>query len=582
MLAKLVFMRRLQPFLWASLFVPSFWGACAPGLASSDGEAGAPSDDGAGGRAASSGGRSGSTGGARASGGAAGAEPGMSGGATSGGTGGRSGEPSCEGGCPRNASCVVEYDAAFCECDEGFDEDEGKCVDIDECALDDPCGEHALCENKGGGYACSCEEGYVGDGETCVPRLRLASVSPSGEPGNDFSGSPALSADGRVLAFFSRATNLGPNDTNDVDDVFVFERETGQVTRVSFSSDGEEANSWSGTPALSGDGRYVVFSADANNLVSDDTNGEVDVFRHDRETGETIRVSLAHDGSELSGGEGYAASPSISNDGNRVVFTSMAPNLVPGDTNDYLDQFVRDIAAGTTIRANLHSDGTQVGKLLRTPNSTPQISGNGRYVSFVSLWSGLGGDVDDYTDIYRRDLRDGFTLHVSYPRPGSNNDGHATAASISGDGRFVVFDSVSTTLVEGDTNGSSDVFLRDMNTGVLERVSVSSDGEEANGSSYIGYQRSVSNDGRYVIFMSLASNLAPGDTNELIDIFVRDRVLKTTTRVNVGPRGAEADRPSSFPTISADGKIVAFESASETFGFETDGRGQIWVRDISP
>ncbi|OQX66965.1 MAG: hypothetical protein B6A08_17825 [Sorangiineae bacterium NIC37A_2] len=574
-------MRRLQPLLWASLIVPSFWGACAPGLASGDG-AGAPSDDGAGGRKASSGGGQGSTGGARASGGEAGAAPGASGGVTGGGTGGRSGEPTCEGGCPRNASCVVEYDDAFCECDEGYEKDEGKCVDIDECALDEPCGDNALCVNKRGGYECSCEEGYVGDGESCVPRLRLASVSPSGDPANSFSGSPALSADGLVLAFFSRATNLVPNDTNDVDDIFVFERETGRVTRVSVSSAGEEANDWSDAPALCGDGRYVVFSSIANNLVLDDTNGELDVFRHDRETGETIRVSIAHDGSELLGGEGYSASPSISNDGNRVVFTSMAPNLVPDDTNEYPDQFVRDILADTIVRANLHSDGTQVGKLLRTPNSTPQISGNGRYVSFVSLWSGLGGDVDDYADIYRRDLRDGFTHQVSYPPPGFNNDGHAAAASISGDGRFVVFDSASTTQVEGDTNGATDVFLRDMNTGVLERVSVGSDGEEANGSSYIGAKRAVSNDGRYVIFVSLASNLVEGDTNGLVDVFVRDRVLKKTIRVNVGPKGEEADHPSSSPTISADGKIVAFESSSETFGVETDGRPQIWVRDLSP
>lgn len=579
-LAKWAVMRRLGSLLLGSLALSSLFGACAPGLASGDdGGAGAGPEDGAGGRGA--GGRSGSTGGTSGSGGerASGGSAGATAGAGGRGSGGL--EPACGAGCPKGAECVVLYDSAFCECEGGFEEDEGECVDIDECA-EDPCGENAVCENSRGSYECTCAEGYVGDGETCSPRVRLVSSAPSGEPGNRESQAPAISADGRVISFHSAATNLIAGDTNDMDDVYVFDRETGEVSRVSVSSDGVEGNYWSRASSLSRDGRYVVFESLASNLVKDDLNGELDVFRHDRETGETIRVSLAHDGSELNNGGGYAALPIISGDGNLVAFTSAAANLVPDDTNDYLDQFVRDVTAQTTIRVSLASDGSQAEKLLLTSTVAPQISGNGRYVTFVSFWSGFGGEDDSYEDVYRRDLRDSVTHHISYSKLPSVNDGNSANPSISADGRFVVFDSRSSALVEGDTNDAIDVFIRDMSSGAIERVSVSSEGEEGNGWSYLSVQRSVSNDGRYVVFSSQATNLVEGDTNALTDVFVRDRLLKKTIRVSVGPNGEEADGYSAEPSISGDGKFVVFQSTSRTFGIDTDGVLHVWVRDLSP
>lgn len=580
-------MRRLRPLFFASFLIPSFWGACSPGLAISDDAAGAGPEDGAGGRPGSSGGRLGATGGQAESGGASasGGKSSSSGGASSSvggrtsGSGGAGGAGSC-GECPKYASCVGEGDEARCECDEGFEEDGGACVDIDECEEDDPCGPNAICENARGSYKCSCEPGFVRDGETCVPRIRLASVSLTNEAGNAYSQYPAISADGRFVSFHGEASDLVPGDTNDTHDVFVFDRQTGEVSRVSVNSAGEEGNSWSTSSSLSGDGRYVVFSSYANNLVADDTNGELDVFRHDRETGQTIRVSLAHDGSELQGGQDYSAFPTISADGNRVTFNSFASNLVPDDTNDSVDQFLRDIEAGTTIRVNLHNDGSQSGSPTSSLSFMPHISGNGRYVVFASLWSGFGGATDSYADIYRRDLQNNVTEYVSYPVATFFNDGSSAAPSISRDGRYVVFHSSSSTLVPDDENGVSDVFIRDLNTGVIERVSVTDDGQEANDASYASFQRSVSSNGRYVVFMSFSTNLVEGDTNQLGDVFVRDRVLKRTIRVSVGPRGEEGDGHSSDGTISDDGKTVAFYSTSQTFGVETEGRGQIWVYDL--
>lgn len=543
-------------------------------------------DDGSGGKRQGSGGRAGvggeATGGDRATGGSE--SGGASGGRSSDGGSGSGGGPSdcSDQECGDNSSCVDKDGEPVCECDDGYEEDGDECVDIDECEEETPCGPDARCENREGDYECICKTGFVGDGQTCVPRTRLASGGGLGVPGNSFSQSPALSADGHFVAFQSDASDLVPGDTNGESDVFVFDRMTGTLERVSVDSSGEQTNDYSSSPALSGDGRYVVFASYANNLVTDDTNGAVDVFRHDRMTRATIRVTVPNGGGEAIGGEGWAAFPTVSTDGNRVAFTSGATNLVSGDTNNYPDQFVRDVTAQTTTRVSVATDGTQVSSLSATPNSSPQISGNGRYVVFVSKSPILGGDPDQADDIFRRDLQENVTWQVSYPASGQGNDGNATNPSPSADGRFVAFRSASSTLVPGDTNGVDDVFLRDVNTGAIERVSVGNDGAQGNGQASLAFERSVSNDGRYVVFSSSANNLVEGDTNGFSDVFVRDRVAGTTIRVSVGPSGEEGDGPSSEGTISASGRVVAFQSLSQTFGADGQGRFQIWVRDLSP
>ena len=167
---------------------------------------------------------------------------------------------------------------------------------------------------------------------------------------------PSISADGRYVVFESAADNLVPGDTNDHSDVFVHDRQTGETSRVSVASDGTEGNGQSDEPSISADGRYVAFASEASNLVPGDTNHNYDILLHDRQTGETVRVSVASDGTE---GNGHSIEPSISSDGQYVAFTSWASNLVPGDTNDAWDVFVHDRETGETVRVSLASEGSQ-------------------------------------------------------------------------------------------------------------------------------------------------------------------------------------------------------------------------------
>lgn len=588
-------MARPASALLVLMVIPSFWGACSPGLSARDDAAGAGPDDGAGGSVVSSGGKSasgggsggksggsggksGGSGGKSASGGAAGAEPGSGGRASGGDPGSGGGEATCEEECPDNASCVAHDDSASCECDEGFEADESACVDIDECVEEEPCDENASCKNTEGSYECTCEDGFFGDGQKCVPRTRLVSVSLTGQASSSFNAMPSLSADGRFVAFYGPGDDLVSGDTNGEADIFVFDGETGKVSRVSVNSVGGEANGWSSGPSISGDGRYVAFTSNANNLVPNDLNGNTDVFRHDLVTGETIRISVSTGGAEAVAAAETAMFPTISDDGNRVSFTSAATNLVTSDTNDVFDQFVRDVKAGTTVRASLKSDGGQVGGP-STPNSYPTISGDGRYVVFASLSSELGGADDDYQDIFRRDLKENETRLVTYALPFEAIDNDSGYPSTSTDGRFVVFQSSATKLVPGDTNSVSDIFVRDMESGQIERVSVNSAGQQANGGSHLGSGRAISGDGRYVVFSSSATNLVEGDTNDAFDIFLRDRVAQTTIRVSVGPKGQQSTASSSDPTISANGKVVGFVTTSAGLGQPSASSfDQVWIR----
>ena len=187
------------------------------------------------------------------------------------------------------------------------------------------------------------------------------SIATGGAPGQgDVVGyKPAVSADGRVVAFASYAANLVAGDTNDTIDVFVHDRQSGVTTRVSVGSDGAQGNAISEAPALSADGRYVAFESAASTLVPGDTNGTIDVFVHDRVTGTTSRESIATDGSPTVGFGAASQHPSLSADGRFVAFASSSSALVAGDTNNTTDIFVRDRSTGTTTRVSMTPDGGQ-------------------------------------------------------------------------------------------------------------------------------------------------------------------------------------------------------------------------------
>lgn len=371
-----------------------------------------------------------------------------------------------------------------------------------------------------------------------------------GNEADDASYHPAISGDGRFITFTSYATNLVPDDTNGVYDVFVHDQQTGETTRVSVDSEGNEADSASLWSSISADGRFVAFTSYADNLVSNDTNG-ADIFVHDRQTGETTRVSVDSEGNEADKSSHW---PAISGDGRFVTFMSFATNLTPYDTNGYADIFVHDLQTGETTRVSVDSEGNEADSY----SDSPVISGDGRYIAFESSATNLV--TDDWNlsaDIFVHDRATGETTRVSVDSDDYEADGASLSAAISGDGQFVAFASYATNLALYDTNENTDIFLHDRLTGETARVSVDSDGYEADGLSGVP---SISGDGRFVAFESYATNLVPHDTNGDSDVFEHDRETGETVRVSVGTNSQQANNDSSHPAISTDGRYIAFQS----------------------
>ncbi|MGH8990174.1 MAG: DUF6531 domain-containing protein, partial [Acidimicrobiia bacterium] len=322
----------------------------------------------------------------------------------------------------------------------------------------------------------------------------------------------------------------------------------------------------------------MAFASDATNLVTGDTNWETDIFVRDRVAGTTERVSVASDGTEADDSSGQ---PTISSDGRYVAFISRAANLITGDTNFASDVFVHDRVSGTTERVNVASDEGQSwsGAPLAPWNLAQlSLSGDGRYVAFVSGANDLvAGDTNGSRDVFVRDRVAGTTERVSVASDGSQADAGTDSygVSISGDGRFVAFQSAASNLAPGWATPS--VFVHDRVTGGTERVSVASDGSQADTSSF---WPSLSDDGRYVAFESGATNLVAGDTNGTFDIFVHDRVAGGTARVNVASDGSQSSTAADYPSISGDGRYVTFYStATDLVADDTNGYRDAFVHD---
>ena len=212
-------------------------------------------------------------------------------------------------------------------------------------------------------------------------------------------GYPAISADGRYVAFYSVSDNLVPGDTNGYGDILVHDRVTSKTTRVSVATGGTQA-SWVSyvKPAVSADGRYVAFVSSAPDLVPGDRNGRPDAFIHDRSSGETTRVSVATDGAEGDGSFIYVVA--MSSDGRFVAFDSASSTLVPDDSNKGLDVFIHDRDAGATTRVSVAADLSQG----NGDSMYPAISGNGQLVAFTSDAGNLvTGDTNIASDIFVRD-----------------------------------------------------------------------------------------------------------------------------------------------------------------------------------
>jgi Tol biopolymer transport system component len=355
--------------------------------------------------------------------------------------------------------------------------------------------------------------------------FEVASIDDSGSRANGDSRRPSISADGRYVAFESWASNLVPGDTNKRRDIFVRDRLSGTTTRVSVSSSGVQSNGDSANAAISANGRYVAFESTAKNLDPAARNGLTQVYVRDLVAGTTRLVSKV---SASVAGNDQSVSPSISGDGVRVAFQTFATNLISMDANGGVpDVLVHDLASGAFLLANVDQSGKQgMGFAI-----APAISRNGKRVAFASIDALHPADGNGVFDTYVRDLDAGNTLAAGTDASGAFSSRVTHAHSLSSDGHYVVFLSAAESFVPGDTGGWVDVFRKDLVSGNVELISVSSAGAWAAGNSGHPW---ISPDGDVVVFTCRDDALTPGDVPDgCSDIYLR-QVLTGTTELETG------------------------------------------------
>ena len=405
-----------------------------------------------------------------------------------------------------------------------------------------------------------------------TPATTRIDHGPGGVQTNLPSSAPKITGDGRFIVYESAATNLVPGDTNFNADIFLYDSHLGTTVRASVDSTGAEANGNSELPGISSDGRFVVFQSLASNLVTGDTNAAIDIFVRDMAAGTTTRISVDTAGTQ-SNGDSYR--PRISGDGRFVVFESMASNLVAGDVNGVRDVFMRDLITGATTLISVDSSGVQG----NGPSENASISTDGRFVAFESHASNLvPNDTNAAWDVFLHDNATGTTTRISLSTTGTQGDQDSANAAISPSGRLVGFCSIATNLVDGDTNGVYDVFVRDLIAGKTTRISVDSHGQQANDGSF---DPAISGDDRFVAFDSSATNLVDGDTNGWPDVFVKNLVTNETSRVSVSTSGVQSGSQSGTPAISDDGRLIPFYCYANLVPDDTNGVTDIYVRDQS-
>ncbi len=393
-------------------------------------------------------------------------------------------------------------------------------------------------------------------------------VASNGAPGNKASFGGAIGADGRYVAFTTNSV-LHPADTNLFDDIYIRDRLTGTTELISVPTAGGTANGSSVEPGISADGRFVAFRSLATNLVPGDTNNMYDVFVRDRFAGTTTRVNVSSSGAQALPPFGNLFTPpSISADGRFVAFTTLSSNLVPGDTNGRDDVFLHDRTLGRTERVSVSSANGQS----NDTNFQQTMTSDGRFIAYASRAIGLvGSDTNGQEDVFLRDRMTGQTSRVSLGTGAVQlNGGPSVQPTLSEDGRFVAFASASPTVVSGDTNGTWDVFVRDRVLDVTQRISLTVGGGQGNAASDTPF---MSADGRYVAFRSYASNLIGSDSNSESDIYVVDRFKADIRRVSVTTDGTQGTGSGVAwsPRMSADGRFVAFETQSANLSGTTTG-----------
>jgi Tol biopolymer transport system component len=395
------------------------------------------------------------------------------------------------------------------------------------------------------------------------PTTTLVSAGNAGKGGDGNSLEPALSGDGRYVAFASRAKNLSPAAKSGKREIFVKDMSTGTVTLVSRAdgAGGAAADGNSYDPSISADGRYVAFGSWAENLSAEDTAFN-DVFVRDLATGMTALVSRAA-GPTGAAGDGESTDPSISADGRHVAFVSQANNLVGDDAKVVqTDIFVRDLDTGAVELVSRASGAT--GAASTDYSFEPSISGDGRYVAFASGAPLVGDDVDEQSfpqDVFVRDRATATTTLVSRKSGGAGAPSpvESDEPAISADGLHVAF--ASSAKLTGQRSFDINVFVRDLSTEQLKLVSVGDEGKAGDAKR----TPAISADGRYVAFQTRGDEVSPSDADARVDVFARDMTEGLTVTVSraSGALGVPADGASSTASISADGVLVAFDSRAD-------------------
>ncbi|MEM8709485.1 MAG: hypothetical protein AAGG01_00920 [Planctomycetota bacterium] len=395
------------------------------------------------------------------------------------------------------------------------------------------------------------------------------SVSSSGVFGDNSSFQSQLSDDGRFIVFDSFSDNLAGGDANGFSDVFRRDLELGTTELVSQTAAGTGSGSGlSLEPDVSSDGQLIVWASQASDLVAGDNNGTWDVFLRNMASGMTER---------LSNGAGAAASsgeaPRISPDGRFVVFESDAA-FVPTDVNGLRDVYRLDRQTGTFVLVSVTAAGVQGDG----PSTQPDVSDDGSRVVFASAAGNFAaGDQNGLRDVFVKDLITGTLELVSRTSAGIPGNDESQLARISGNGETIAFNSRAGDLVLPDANGNYDVYALELGTGILERLNVRPDGSQP-----FGFSRSrlgVSRDGQRVVFTSVSSDLVAGDTNGAQDVFLRDRAAGTTERFSLDPNGAELFEDSFVPAMTDDARVISFASdAGNVTPGNAFGERQVYAR----
>ena len=391
-------------------------------------------------------------------------------------------------------------------------------------------------------------------------------------------GPPAISADGRFVAFVSDSDTLVDGDENGSADVFVRDTLDERTVLVSRSLSGGSATGYSVQPSISAGGEVVAFTSSAPDLVEADSNGTLDVFVHDLRTG---RIELVSRGSNGELGDRDSFSPSLSADGRYVAFSSLASNLDPRDRNEAPDIYRHDRVTRKTILISVSSAG-MVGD---GASVQPSVSADGQVVAFTSLAANL--DPDDgngEADVFVRDLRAGTTELISRGLDGHAAGGASSEPVLSADGRVVAFTSAAPDIVPGDENGSDDVFARSLDDGGVRVVSATPEGRSATGDSH---SASISADGRRVAFLSDAEDLTGGtDTSAAAagadHAFLRDLGGAGTALVGFAAGRVPGDGESTSVAVSGSGSHVAFTDSSTNLAGRpgSDGAEHLYVTPL--